>query len=291
MTDHNTKRLFISMILIGVFTIIEFIGGIIANSLALIADSGHMFTDFIAIFLSWFSYRYSSREADEKRTFGYQRAQILAAFANSLILFILSGFIIFEAVVRMSKPEKVEWSTMILVGFIGIIINIVIFFILKSCKNKNLNISSAILHIIGDLLGFVGAIIAALVIKFTGWMMADPIVSIAISLLILVNATHLLRNSGHILLEGMPVELNRYELQQNIMNNVRDVVDIHHFHGWSLSEDYTIVTMHVILKKNVSAFDKVVEIKRYLREKMNIRHATIEVEYTKECSDDVADMD
>lgn len=288
---NNEKKLLISTIILGIFMIIEFTGGILANSLALIADSAHMLSDFIATLFTLLSFKYSEKIADKKRSYGYQRFQILAAFINSITLFIISGYITYEAIGRFFKESDVSWEIMLPVSIIGIISNITILCILKSCSDKNLNITSAILHVIADLLGFIGALIAALIIKYTGWMIADPIVSIIISLLILYTAIKILLKSSHILLEGTPENL-KYEELEKFITNLPNVINIHHFHSWSLTEKYILITVHITVKHNAKTHDIVVAAKKYMKNNLNISHATVEIEYeSQNCTDVICDMD
>jgi len=200
----NIKRVQIALALTGTFMLVEVAGGILSGSLALLADAGHMLTDTMALALSAIAFRVSSRPADEKRSYGYQRFQILAAFVNGLSLLVIVGWILFEAVQRILSPSMVMGQTMLIVAAAGLVINIIVFFVLHGGDQENLNMRGAALHVLGDLLGSVAAITAALVILYTGWMPIDPILSIGVALLIFRSAWHLVKRSGHILLEGAP---------------------------------------------------------------------------------------
>ena len=290
-TDHpsqksNIKRVQIALALTGTFMLVEVAGGILSGSLALLADAGHMLTDTMALALSAIAFRVSSRPADEKRSYGYQRFQILAAFVNGLILLVIVGWILFEAVQRILSPSVVIGQTMLIVAAAGLIINIIVFFVLHGGDQENLNMRGAALHVLGDLLGSVAAITAALVILYTSWMPIDPILSIGVALLIFRSAWHLLKRTGHILLEGAPEWLDVIEMQSKIVTANPVVKEIHHVHVWGLTPEHPMLTMHVALRQLQSDTTATVRsIKELLRKEYGINHSTIEVE-CDDCADD-----
>jgi len=290
-TDHpgqtsDIKRVQIALALTGTFMLVEVAGGILSGSLALLADAGHMLTDTMALALSAIAFRVSSRAADEKRSYGYQRFQILAAFVNGLSLLVIVGWILFEAVQRILSPSVVMGQTMLIVAAAGLIINIIVFFVIHGGDQENLNIRGATLHVLGDLLGSVAAITAALVIIYTGWMPIDPILSIGVALLIFRSAWHLLKRSGHILLEGAPEWLDVIEMQSKIVAANPVVKEIHHVHVWGLTPQHPMLTMHVALRQLPSDTTATVRsIKELLRKEYGINHSTIEVE-CDDCADD-----
>ncbi len=305
--NTNAKRLLISTILIGFFTLFEAIGGFYANSLALLADAGHMFADFIALLLSYLSLLYGKMPSDHKRSYGYKRLEIIAAFVNSLALFIIGIIIIYEATGRCFQNETVNADIMLPVAIIGVAINVIVFFILHGSNHKNLNMKSAILHIIGDVLGFVAAIIAAVIISYTGWMLADPILSILVSFMIFRTAYSILKESIHILLEGVPLNLSEEKIKVLLLEKF-DLIDVHHVHLWSITEDYIILTMHIVIRDrsndmrgvNGSENDSIIKSKNNIigndvllkaikdeLKKIGIEHSTIEVEMPEQqCSDE-----
>jgi cobalt-zinc-cadmium efflux system protein len=179
--DRNLKRVMIALVLTGTFMVVEVIGGIISGSLALLADAGHMLTDTMALALAAMAFHVSKRPPDGKLTFGYQRFQVLAAFVNGLSLLAIVGWILFEAVSRFIQPRDVLGETMLLVAVAGLMVNLISFAVLHTGDQENLNIRGAALHVAGDLLGSIAAIVAALVIIYTGWFMIDPILSIAVA--------------------------------------------------------------------------------------------------------------
>jgi cobalt-zinc-cadmium efflux system protein len=285
--DHNgnLKRIQIALALTATFMIVEVIGGILSGSLALLADAGHMLTDTMALALAAFAFRMSSRPADRKRSFGYQRIQIIAAFVNGLGLLALVGWIMFEAVTRFLEPPDVIGETMLIVASAGLLVNIASFVVLHGGDQENLNIRGAALHVAGDLLGSVAAIIAAIVIISSGWMPIDPILSVLVAILILRSAWQLVRRSAHILLEGAPEWLSVRDMQSKIILKVPEVDSIHHVHVWGLTPQDLMLTMHVVFSECPDDTTPLVrEVKKVLADEFGISHSTIEAE-----SDDCAD--
>jgi cobalt-zinc-cadmium efflux system protein len=283
--DGNMRRVIFALILTGAFMIVEVIGGILSGSLALLADAGHMLTDTMALALAAVAFHVSKRPADRKLTFGYHRFQILAAFVNGLSLLLIVGWILFEAVRRFLSPTDVMGQTMLLVAAAGLLVNIAAFAILHGGDQDNLNISGAVLHVAGDLLGSVAAIVAALVIINTGWMMIDPILSVAVAMLILKSAWVLVKRSAHVLLEGAPEWLDVDEMQAKIVAAVPGVSGVHHVHVWGLTPQDLMLTMHVCLTTEASnPTDIIRKIKDLLSRDYGIGHCTIELE-VDDCSD------
>jgi len=283
--DGNMRRVIFALILTGSFMVVEVIGGILSGSLALLADAGHMLTDTMALALAAVAFHVSKRPADQKLTFGYHRFQILAAFVNGLSLLLIVGWILFEAVKRFLSPTDVLGETMLLVAGAGLVVNIVAFVILHGADRENLNISGAVLHVVGDLLGSVAAIVAALVIIYTGWMMIDPILSVAVAMLILKSAWVLVKRSAHVLLEGAPEWLDVEDMQRKIIKELPGVVGIHHVHVWGLTPQNLMLTMHVCLEAEaVNPTDTIRGVKDLLGRDYGIGHCTIELE-VDDCSD------
>lgn len=281
----SIKRVQLALVLTGIFMVVEVVGGIISGSLALLADAGHMLTDTMALALAAFAFRVSSKPADTKRSYGYQRFQIIAAFVNGLSLLAIVGWILIEAVMRMINPPEVIGTTMLVVASAGLVVNVVVFLILHSGDQENLNIRGAALHVLGDLLGSVAAIIAAFVIIKTGWMPIDPILSVLVAALILRSAWQLVRRSAHILLEGAPEWLNLADMQSKIIAAVPQVTEIHHVHVWGLTPQHPMLTMHVVLEEKPEDPTALVRsVKQVLKSKFGINHSTIEVELG-DCAD------
>ena len=285
-TEGSVKRVQIALLLTGTFMIVEVIGGILSGSLALLADAGHMLTDTMALALAALAFRVSSRPADSKRSYGYQRFQILAAFINGLTLLVVVGWILFEAVRRLMSPPEVMGSMMLAVASAGLLVNIFAFIVLHGGDKENMNIQGAALHVASDLLGSIAAIVAAIVIIYTAWMPIDPILSILVALLILRSAWHLLKRSAHILLEGAPEWLDQERMQKRLIERIPAVNSIHHVHVWGLTPQHLMLTMHVALKDNPPhPTDVVRRVKNVLREDFGISHSTIEIE-TDDCADE-----
>ncbi len=279
------RRVIIALVLTGTFMIVEVIGGVLAGSLALLADAGHMLTDTMALALAAVAFHVSKRPADSSLTYGYQRFQILAAFVNGLSLLVIVGWILFEATKRVFVPRDVLGETMLTVAAIGLVVNIVAFAVLHSGDRDNLNIRGAALHVAGDLLGSVAAIVAAIVIIYTGWVMIDPILSVAVAALILRSAWSLVKRSAHVLLEGAPEWLDVAEMQQKIVDRVDGVLGIHHVHVWGLTPQDLMLTMHVNLGDCGADPTAVIpHIKGVVAREYGIRHSTIEIELNN-CAD------
>ena len=285
-TEGNVKRVQIALLLTGTFMIVEVIGGILSGSLALLADAGHMLTDTMALALAALAFRVSARPADSKRSYGYQRFQILAAFVNGLSLLVIVGWILFEAARRIVSPPEVMGPMMLAVASAGLLVNIFAFIVLHGGDKENMNIQGAALHVASDLLGSIAAIVAAIVIIYTAWMPIDPILSILVALLILRSAWHLLKRSAHILLEGAPEWLDQDRMQKRLIERIPAVNSIHHVHVWGLTPQHLMLTMHVALKDNPPhPTDVVRRVKNVLREDFGISHSTIEIE-TDDCADE-----
>jgi cobalt-zinc-cadmium efflux system protein len=287
--DHshssNMRRVLIALVLTATFMVVEVIGGIISGSLALLADAGHMLTDTMALALAAVAFHVSRRPADSKLTYGYQRFQILAAFVNGLSLLLIVAWILYEAIDRFRNPNEILGDTMLIIAIIGLVVNIVAFLVLHSGDRDNLNIRGAALHVAGDLLGSVAAIIAALVIIQTGWTPIDPILSVAVAILIMRSAWALVRRSAHVLLEGAPEWLDLDSMQARIIEKVPTVVGIHHVHVWGLTPQDLMLTMHVRLQDAPqNPTECIRHIKDVLRSEYGIGHTTVEIE-TEDCAD------
>jgi len=276
----------IALVLTSTFMVVEVVGGIISGSLALLADAGHMLTDTMALALAAMAFHVSKRPPDGNLTYGYQRFQILAAFVNGLSLLAIVGWILFEAVSRFINPRDILGETMLVVAAAGLVVNLISFAVLHTGDQENLNIRGAALHVAGDLLGSIAAIVAAIVIIYTGWMLIDPLLSIAVAGLILRSAWSLVKRSAHVLLEGAPEWLDVQTMQQRIVANVPGVGEIHHVHIWGLTPQQLMLTMHMSLRGPVdSQSDVIRRVKSFLQEEYGIGHSTIELEVDG-CADD-----
>lgn len=275
----NKKALTISFILIATYMIAEFIGGFLTNSLALISDAGHMLSDAAALGLSLSALIFGSRPATPTKTYGYKRFEILAALLNGLVLVILAIFIFIEAIERISAPPSVIGQGMIIISTIGLIVNIIVAWLLHSqgSKKENLNVRSAFLHVIGDLLGSVGAIIAALLIIFFGWNIADPIASMIVSVLIVYSGWHILKDSVNILMEGKPVYIDSDKITERLYS-IDGIVDIHDLHIWMITSDFASMTIHLKVKGDADRDEILEKAKKILSDEFGIDHVTIQIE-------------
>ena len=279
------RRVLIALALTGTFMVVEVIGGILSGSLALLADAGHMLTDTMALALAAVAFPVSKRPADARLSFGYQRFQILAAFVNGLSLLVVVGWILFEAVRRFLSPTEVQGEMMLVVAAAGLVVNIIAFVVLHGGDRDNLNIRGAAIHVAGDLLGSVAAIVAAIVIIYTGWMPIDPVLSVAVAFLILKSAWMLVKHSAHVLLEGSPEWFDIDKMQENLVGGIPEICGVHHVHVWGLTPQDLMLTMHVNLVAEPQNPTEIVRrIKQFLRENYSIGHSTIEIE-TDDCSD------
>ncbi|MCA1769813.1 MAG: cation diffusion facilitator family transporter [Halomonas sp.] len=282
----SQRRLFWAILLTGGFMVAEVVGGIISGSLALLADAGHMLTDTAALGLAWFAAWISRRPADEKRSYGYHRVQTLAAFVNGLTLIAIVVWIAIEAIRRFLSPMEVMGTPMLVIATLGLVVNVVVFAILHGGDRDNLNIRGAALHVLGDLLGSVAAIVAALVILATGWMPIDPLLSVLVAMLILRSAWKLTRESGHILLEGAPKGLDATTLRREIPERLEAVCNVHHVHVWSLTPGRHLVSLHAAINENEDREAALLAIRTLLAEHYGLDHATIQLESQGCCADE-----
>lgn len=283
--SSNMRRVMIALVLTGSFMVVEVVGGILSQSLALLADAGHMLTDTMALALAAVAFHVSKRPADGRLTYGYQRFQILAAFVNGLSLLAIVGWILFEAFSRFLSPRDVLGETMLVVAAAGLVVNIISFAVLHGGDQENMNIRGAALHVAGDLLGSVAAIVAAVVIIYTGWMAIDPILSVAVAALILKSAWTLVKRSTHVLLEGAPEWLDVGAMQDDLVAKVSAVESIHHVHVWGMTPQDLMLTMHVrIHGEAANPTDIIRQVKTVVQMEYGIGHSTIEIE-TNDCAD------
>lgn len=239
-----TGRLKFAIFLTGGIFVAEVIGGWLTNSLALMSDAAHVFMDVFALGLSLFAIRIAHLPPTEKRTFGLHRAEVFVAFVNSLLLVIVTIFIFYKAATRLMDPQPVESTGMLVVAAIGLVVNLVVAARLHSFAEKDLNIKSAFLHVAGDAAASVGVIIGAVVIHFTGWVLIDPIVSLLIGLVIIFGAWRILRDSSHILLEGVPKDVDLNTVLESI-RSVEGVTNVHSLHIWSICHNVYALSAHV----------------------------------------------
>ena len=279
------KRLLWAMILTGSFMVVEIIGGLVSDSLALLSDAFHMLTDLSSLILAWFAIKISKKPSDHKRSYGYHRMEVLAAFINGLSLLVVVGYILFEAFHRIFEPHEVQGNIMLIVSVFGLLVNLVCLKILHHPHEENLNIKGAVIHVIGDLLSSVAAIVAAIVILWSGWMPIDPILSILVSLMVLRSAWVLVKKAGHILLEGAPEKFVVEQLTEFLKSNFEEILGVHHVHIWSLTSNKPVVTMHLSVRKETNQDELLLKAKKALEKEFGIAHSTLQIESELACPD------
>ncbi len=275
----------LAALITGVFMFAEVAGGIAAGSLALLADAGHMLTDFASLVLAWFGFRLSRRPADWKRTFGFDRFQVLVAFANGLALFVIAAWIVYEAAERLMTTPVVSGGIMVVIAALGLLVNVAAFWLLQGADRENLNVRGAAMHVLGDLFGSVAALIAGGVILATGWTPIDPLLSLVVAAIIVRSGWRVVADAGHILLEGAPGELDTRAIGPDLIANVKGIEGIHHVHVWSITQSRRMVTLHACIGERQSSDKAVRNIKARLKERFGLDHATIEIERSV-CADD-----
>jgi cobalt-zinc-cadmium efflux system protein len=260
--------------------VVELVSGIRAQSLALISDAGHNATDALALALAWFAVFMQSKPADESRTFGYHRAGVLAAFVNALTLIALSAWILYESWRRLFVPAVVNDTVMLVVAAGGLVLNGGIMLGIRRSGSSDINMRGAFVHMLGDLLGAAAIVVGALVIRASGWMQIDPLLSILISLLIVWTAWGITRESLNILLEGLPRGL---ELKQVIgaVREIDGVLDVHDLHIWSLGSNSHALSCHVLIADMPpSQSDHILhEVKHVLSDRFHVHHTTVQFEH------------
>lgn len=279
LANQTTKRLALSLVLTLGFVIIEAVAGFISNSLALLTDAAHNFTDVIALGLSWYALRISSQPAHAGKTYGYHRVGILVALVNSTTLILIALGIFYEAWHRFLAPPIVDAPILIGVGIVAFIINAVTAWLVHKGSDHDLNLRSAFVHLMGDVLSTIGAVIAGVVIFFTQWNWLDPLVSMLIGALILWNAWGILRQTIHILLESTPHNINMQNMVDDLLT-VEGVRGVHDLHVWSINENLRVLSAHVMTEDIPVSIGANIQrgVNEILFHKYNIQHATLQLE-------------
>ena len=271
------KRLIQALFITGSWFFIELIGGLYANSLALLADAAHMLTDLAALALSLFALNISTRPATHKKTYGYLRAEILAALANGVFLILISLYIFYESYQRFLAPPEVKSIPMLVIGATGLLANLVTAWLLFGSRHENLNLRGAFLHVLGDTLGSLGAVIAGVLMAVWQWYLADPIVSVIVGGLILFSSWALVRDSVDVLLEGTPRHLNISQILSDL-GKLSGVVSVHDLHVWSIASGTTAMSCHLVVKSQEDAVRSLAESSRLMKEEYGVEHTTIQIE-------------
>jgi cobalt-zinc-cadmium efflux system protein len=276
--DASQTRILLTFLLIAAFMFVEAIGGWWAGSLTLIADAGHMLTDSAALALAWFAARALRRPSDSAKTYGHDRFSVLAALINGIGLILIVAWIAGEAVQRLIAPEPVKAWPMLGIAATGLLVNSTAFLLLHGADRGNLNVRAALLHVIGDILASLAAVVAAVIILARpAWVAADPILSVVAGGLILRNAIDLVQRSWHVLMEGTPEGVDVSEIE-TALGSLEGVTNVHHLHVWSLAPGKPLITLHACVGREQDPDEALARIKRALIERFQIAHSTIQME-------------
>lgn len=279
--DHrgaSRRALALVLALTVTFTAVEVVGGLLTGSLALLADAGHMVSDVFAVGLALAALTLARRPSSPRRSFGFRRAEILAAFVNGLTLVVVGGWIAWEAVRRLDDPPEILGGWMLAVALVGLAVNAGAAAILTGSRRESLNVEAAYRHVLADLLGSAGVIVAALLILFTGWDVVDPIVSLAIALLIVLSAWGVLRDSTAILMEETPSGIDADTVARVIVD-VPGVTNVHDLHVWRITSGFDALSAHVLVGRGEDCHARRRDIERVIAERFGIGHTTLQVDH------------
>lgn len=276
----SKRALKLTLALTTAFLAVEVVGGVISGSLALLADAAHMLSDSLSLGVALFAAWLAGRPGGPSRTFGYRRAEILAALFNGVTLVAISIWIFIEAGIRFGDPPEVEAGLMLVVAAVGLVVNLAAARILHARSEESLNVSAAMRHVIADVLGSIGVIVAALVILATGWEYADPAISVAIGVLILVSSWSILRDSVQILLEGSPPGTDVGEVGR-AMASMPGVSQVHDLHVWTITSGFTALAAHVVVGEETDCHAKRRELEEMLRSRFGLDHTTLQVDHDR----------
>lgn len=274
----NRRALGLALAITASFTVIEVVGGVLTGSLAVLADAVHMLSDNLSLALALFASWLAARPATTKRTYGYERAEVLAALANGVLLVVLAAWIFIEAARRLSDPPDVLGGWMLAIAVVGVCVNVAAAVVLWGSREHSLNVEAALRHVGADLLGSVGIGVAAIVVLATGWLEADPVVSILIGVLVLASSWGILRDSTSILLEASPKDLDMQALGARVAA-VPGVVEVHDLHVWTITSGFPALSAHVLVRAGEDCHQRRRELERLLRDEFGIEHTTLQVEH------------
>lgn len=291
MPDHgrNHRDLTLTLAITAGYCLVELIGGWVTNSLALLSDAGHMFADVGALSSSLFALRLAQRPPTASKTFGYHRVEILAAFVNGLVLWLIVGLIFREAYDRFSNPPAVRSAGMIAIAVVGLGVNVASLWVLRHSQAASLNVRAAFVHVFGDALGSVGAILAGVAILVWGWALADPLASVGIGLLILFSSWGIVRESVDILMQGTPREMRLEDIEQ-CLRAIPGVCEVHDLHVWTLTSGRYLLSVHLVVGDHDAtrpdATRQVIDAAQtQLHERFGIGHTTVQVDAGAECTE------
>ncbi|TPG10095.1 cation transporter [Rhodanobacter glycinis] len=286
--DGRSRKLLFAFVLTTVMMVVEVVGGMWSGSLALLADAGHMMVDALALLLAVVGAWMATKPADARRSYGYGRMEVLVGFVNALSQFVLVGWIVYEAITRLLHPMQILSGMMLVVAIVGLLVNLLVLRTLHGHAHDDVNLAGASLHVLGDLLGSLAAVLAALAIRWFGWLWADPLLSLLVSLLILSSAWRLLRLSAHILLEGVPDGMDSALVEASLRGADPSIRDIHHLHVWQLASGSRMATLHAELHEPANSAQALQAIKQMLLDRFHIQHVTVQIDPGK-CLDQMRD--
>lgn len=275
--SRHKKSLLIVLCLSGTYLIAEVIGGIVTNSLALLADAAHMLTDVVGLLLAFIAIKIGEKKADPSRTYGYYRTEILAAVINAVVLLGISIYVLFEAYQRFQNPPEVQSKSMLIVAGIGLLVNVAGMMILRKDSEGSLNMKGAYFEFLSDMLTSVGVMIAGVIMLTTGWYYADPLISAAIGLLIFPRTWRLLKEAINVLLEGTPADVDIHELRKSL-EQIRGVKNVHDLHVWSLTSSVNAMSAHVVKHNGISQNHLLKTLTDTTVENFKINHTTFQIE-------------
>ncbi|MDD4604515.1 MAG: cation diffusion facilitator family transporter [Bacteroidales bacterium] len=279
---HNPSgRLLLSIVLNAMITLVEIAGGILSNSLALISDAIHNLSDTLALTLAWFANKFGKHKPDARRTYGYQRIEILSAFVNASALTAVSIYLIYESVVRFLNPEPVKSGLMLIIAIFGLFANMISMLFLHRDSKNTLNVKAAYLHLLGDTLSSVIVVVGAIIIHYTNFLWLDPALTFLISIVIIRQAYKILRDSVDILMQSTPTHLNLQEIK-NFLEKHPMISNVHHIHCWQLQDSKVHFEAHIETYSDIKLSESgklIAEIKTLLRDQFKIGHITLQIEY------------
>jgi cobalt-zinc-cadmium efflux system protein len=280
--DRSTSKraLRIAVVLTGTFMVAEVVGGIISGSLALLADAAHMLSDSASLVIALGAIWLAEKPATLRRSFGYKRAEILAALLNGVTLVLISLWIFYEAYERIQDPPEVIGGTVLVVAAIGLAVNLAVAWVLSRDEHESLNVSAALRHVMADVAGSVGVIVAAIVILTTGWREADPIIGALIGVLVLGSAWPVLRDATNVLLEQAPSAVDVDEIGK-ALKGADGVVDVHDLHVWTITSGFPALAVHVLVTEERDCHECRRELERLLDDRFDIDHTTIQVDHAE----------
>ncbi|MBI2867784.1 MAG: cation transporter [Chloroflexi bacterium] len=293
----SRRRLLLALGITAAFLVVELVGGLLTNSLALLSDAGHMLADVASLMLALLVSWVATRPPSPQRTFGYRRAEILGALVNGLALWLVVAYVLYEALLRLNDPPQVDSAAMLAIAGVGLGANLLSIAVLRRAATASLNIRAALFHVMGDLLGSLGAIIAGSLMLAFGWYLADAVASIAIAVLVFVSSLKLLRQTFHILMEGTPPGLDLHALEA-ALHRFPGVSEVHDLHAWMLTSGYNAMSAHILVEPHMGRVQRdqlLTDMRRVLTRRFDLHHVTIQLEesaagcdetYAPGCRDD-----